>query len=505
MDRRSFLGKAAAGAAGSTLAFLPQVSPAVAQPRPLFFPGASGHDEVLAKAKANIPLIRQTTNKIQLLKANGKPLSNTVVQFQQINSDFPFGDNNVGIRRHYEHGTLNSGDANNVFHLVKEVFNTLNCTCYWAEAHWNNLVHVEEEQGKRQLGSFDHSVSWAMAQGMKVKGHPLFWTVPKAIPTWLSKYDYATQWKYVETHVRSMVAAYRGRVNTWDVVNEMLWEPALQNLNNRKWPHIEPIPVIADYVGQVITWAREEDPGATLLINEYGVEAQVMNDIIGTDGKPVTAASQLQRYIALIKELKMRGQAPNAVGLQCHSGPWLYPADQMAFFDQMSEGGLPLHVTEFWAMPDHLKKEGTMLVADDGTFKTIEKKSKKAGKTYSQEEIDNMQAEYAANFLTCAFGHPSVHAFFWWGLLKDAVYWNLGNYTKKPYYEAIKKLITEDWRTPLTRIETNADGVANISGFTGKYLLQYPSANSEQPLAGKYIQLEKQVVPFQRAIILELA
>ena len=47
---------------------------------------------------------------------------------------------------------------------------------------------------------------------MQVKGHPLFWSIPKCVPDWVLKYDYATRMKFAEVRVRNLVAAQRGQI-----------------------------------------------------------------------------------------------------------------------------------------------------------------------------------------------------------------------------------------------------------------------------------------------------
>jgi GH35 family endo-1,4-beta-xylanase len=101
------------------------------------------------------------------------------------------------------------------------------------------MKKTEPYQGKKLLDSFAESVNWTNAFGMTAKGHPLFWTVRKALPRWLKEYPFETQWKFVEVRVRNMIARFGGRVKIWDVVNEALWEPVLKNLDKREWPYLE--------------------------------------------------------------------------------------------------------------------------------------------------------------------------------------------------------------------------------------------------------------------------
>ena len=81
------------------------------------------------------------------------------------------------------------GDSDRLKYFRKrfaEVLNSLNTTVYWTERPRNDAAKTQDFQGEVQWDDFDESVNWALSQGLKVKGHPMYWTVPKAIPEWLA-------------------------------------------------------------------------------------------------------------------------------------------------------------------------------------------------------------------------------------------------------------------------------------------------------------------------------
>jgi hypothetical protein len=231
-----------------------------------------------------------------------------------------------------------------------------------------------------------------------------------------------------------------------------MWEPAFKNLGRREWPHIEAIADIADYIQQVLQWCREEDPDAIYLVNDYGMDAGANSPpLVGNNGSCVSAASQRKRFLALVRELQDRGAPPDAIGLQSHTG-WLRHEEQWAIYDEFASSGLPVHITEFWASTKDLEKTGR----------------------FSARQIEGLQAEYVANCLTCAFGHPAVGAFFFWGFMGTAIDWmKRSSHDPKPIFERVKKLIREEWMTH-ENMTTNADGVVKLRGFLGDYALRYP-------------------------------
>jgi GH35 family endo-1,4-beta-xylanase len=276
----------------------------------------------------------------------------------------------------------------------------------------------------------------------------------------VKRYDYDTQMKFAEVRVRNLVARFRGKVTLWDAVNEPMWEPAFKNLPKRQWPHIESIRDIADYVEPVLRWCRDEDPDATFIVNDYGMEQdKTMGDRgpVAADGTVVTAAMQRRRFLALIQELGDRGVPPDAVGLQWHTGGWVDHATQMSIYDEMAGTGVPLHVTEFWAHTDHLTKQG--LPAD---------------------VVEQVRADYVVNHLTCAFSHPAVEGFFFWGMFNDAVKWGRhSSHDPGLVFHRLKDLLKEQWMTR-AELRTDSDGRVRFRGFLGSYVMRYALSDAAQ-------------------------
>ncbi len=421
------------------------------------------------RARENIKKLRMTDVELTLLDQQKKPAANVPVDIVQTKNAFPFGDQLWQLDRLYRFNQHNTDKGFYWRYRFKNVMNAANALCYWTERPRNDGPKTEDIQGREQLDGFRYCVDWAAAQGLTVKGHPLFWSIPKCWPSWLMRYDLKTQMKFAETRVRDIVARFKGKVKMYDAVNESMWEPTPKNLPNRHWPHIEPISDIADYVQEVLRWARDEDPDAIYLINDYGMaQDPASGPRITRDGTKVTAHSQRQRYIQLVNELHERDAAPNAMGLQCHIGGWMKHSDQWAFYDEMATAGLPLHVTEFWASTQDLRLDKNM----------------------PQEEIEDLQATYIENYMTCAFGHPHVDAFFFWGFMNDAIDWRkYSSHRIKPLYTRIQKLVREQWMT-YKSLTTDENGTVRFKGFYGDYSLRLPLNDLQK--TGTAFQVSKQ-------------
>ena len=93
----------------------------------------------------------------------------------------------------------------------------------------------------------------------------------------------------------------------------------------------------------------------------------------------------------------------------------------------------------------------------------------------SSEEGEEKQCEDLVRIYTVLFSHPSVEAITWWDF-SDYRAWRRApagllrsDMTPKPAYNALKKLIKEDWTT-CTTVKTDASGRATLRAFRGKYL-----------------------------------
>jgi GH35 family endo-1,4-beta-xylanase len=410
-------------------------------------------DDVLRAARRGIREHRMREAEVRIVDRAGRPLGGLPVEIVQTRHAFPFGEQLWPLDAMIRQGQGGTDRARAWKARFTEVFNAATSLCYWTERPRNDASKTEDRQGEPRVENFAATVAWALAEGMTAKGHPLFWSIPKCVPEWVKRYDVPTQMKFAEVRVRNLVARFRGRVRIWDAVNEALWEAAPKNLERRQWPHLEAMDDIVEYIAPVLRWCREEDPDAIYLINDYGTELED-GPLVGNDGSPVTAASQRKRYGDLLRRLQDAGAAPNAVGLQSHTG-WPNPREQWAVYDEIAAAGLPLHVTEFWADTRALKATGR----------------------YSDEDLERMQAQYVVDFLTCAFGHPAVEAFFFWEFMDRAIAWfdGFSSHEPKPLFTSVRDLIRKEWQTRET-LRTDGDGAVRWRGFFGSYALRYETA-----------------------------
>jgi endo-1,4-beta-xylanase len=113
----------------------------------------------------------------------------------------------------------------------------------------------------------DEIVRYALAHGMKVRGHFLVWDDNN--PKWLTDGHYSpSQMAHLlQEHINTEMKHYSGQVFAWDVVNEALDENGY--VKDSPW-YNQPGIGLSDkgtaYVEQSLRWAREADPKALLFI-----------------------------------------------------------------------------------------------------------------------------------------------------------------------------------------------------------------------------------------------
>lgn len=403
---------------------------------------------LLATAEARIPSLRRGELALRLMDEAGAPLAGATVRLRQRSHAFDFGFC-CGTRPSRVRERVRDHDP---LRLLTHLFNTATVPCYWDE-RWD--YPIERAQGQRRTEAFLERVDWLLARGLRVKGHPLVWMIPKALPAWLRRYDVATQMRFLECHLRGMIQSAEGRVSRWDLCNEMLWEPTLRTLPQRDWPNLEPIEAIIEYLAPAMAWAREEDPAAVLSLNEYGLAGErggvLVDDVGARDVRSaVTGKEQRDRYLELIDALAAQGLAPDAIGNQSHDG--LLPVATLSeCWDHLATAGLPLQLTEFWVRPQDLPEDPTR---DEATTEAL-------------------MAAYADAFLTLAFGHPAVEHLTLWGagsLIDEQ------ECRYSPMGEVFRKRIHERWRTTAELI-TDAEGRCACPGFFGDYRGELTLAN----------------------------
>ncbi|MBN2354230.1 MAG: endo-1,4-beta-xylanase [Spirochaetales bacterium] len=187
---------------------------------------------------------------------------------------------------------------------------------------------IEPAEGTFTFDAADATVDFAVARGLKVRGHTLVWHQQN--PKWLFKDENGGKVSKkaliarLETYIKTVVSRYRGKIYAWDVVNE----PTDSNgLRRSEWLDI----IGPEYIELAFRFAHEADPKAKLFLNE-------IDTIDGKKGDTIRT---------LVRSLRAKKAPIDGLGLQFHI-TLFYPgipavSDALRKYNAL---GVDLHITE---------------------------------------------------------------------------------------------------------------------------------------------------------------
>ena len=359
-------------------------------------------EKTLADTEKQIERNRKADAAVRVVDAGGKPVAGAQVAAELARHEFLFGCNIYMFDRF-----KTPADNEQYKRRFAELFNFATVGFYWRG--------YETRRGQPGYAYTDKVVAWCLEQGIRMKGHPLLWGHEAGIPPWSKgQPDANTQ----RERVTNILGRYGGKITFWEVVNEAA--------------HIaEP------RIDEPYRWARQGDPNACLIVNDYQVLA---------DGCPP--------FLALLKKAQADSVPFDGIGIQAHEPRTMrFPLDRVrAILDRYAALGKDLYITEFTPA-----SSGEAVVGSPAGGKWDEK----------------AQEDYAVKFYRVCFAHPAVKGITWWDLC-DQGSWLAGggllrkDLSPKPAYDSLRKLIHEEWRTQ-AQGPTDAAGQFAFRGFAGRY------------------------------------
>lgn len=241
---------------------------------------------------------------------------------------------------------------------------------------------------------FDGIVDFAERNNLAVRGHTLMWHRPQWQPQWLETYDFggnpATEAaRLLTTHIRTVTDRYRGKILSYDVVNETVLEDSTlaQTAISRAIGGTETLVDLAFHT------AREQLPDAELVYNDY-MSWEPGNEKHRTG------------VLKLLEGFKKRNVPVDALGVQSHiridtydpstgTGP-KQEREWRKFMDDVTAMGYRLLITEF-------DVNDQALPADIASR-------------------DQSVAAYAKGYLDLMFSYPQLKEVLAWGMC-DSYSW----------------------------------------------------------------------------------
>ncbi|MCL5129997.1 endo-1,4-beta-xylanase [Algibacter sp. L4_22] len=216
--------------------------------------------------------------------------------------------------------------------LLKKEFNALTPE---NEMKWEQ-IHPKKDSFYFDVA--DKYVDLGEKMNAHIVGHTLVWH--SQLAPWMQEIEDSTVMaNQVKHHINTIVTKYKGRINSWDVVNEALNEDG--TLRQSIFYNV----LGENYIEQAFKAASIADPEAELIYNDYNM------------WKPAKRAGAIK----LVKQIQAKGIRIDGIGMQAHwslNGPSLEDIENSII--EYSKLGVKVMITELdvTALPNPWDLEG---------------------------------------------------------------------------------------------------------------------------------------------------
>jgi endo-1,4-beta-xylanase len=281
--------------------------------------------------------------------------------------------------------------------LIEQQFSSLtaeNCM-KWEKIH--------PRPGEYDFELADRLVEYARENGMHVYGHVLIWH--SQVPRWVfqdSEGNLTTRdtlLARMKDHISTVVGRYRGKVDSWEVLNEAVGDDG--KLRETLWYRI----IGEDYIEKAFEFAREADPDAQLIYNDYSLPNQAKRDGV----------------VALVKDLQSKGVKIDGIGMQAHY-QLDYPSieDLEASIEAFGDLGVKVMITEMDV--DVLPSPRSYRGADVGTRFEMQQKMNPYTEGLPPEMQDSLAQRYSEFFTVFHRHRDVIDRVTFWGV-HDGLSW----------------------------------------------------------------------------------
>jgi endo-1,4-beta-xylanase len=227
--------------------------------------------------------------------------------------------------------------AGEYLELLTKHFNTVTCENQMKPEH----LAPKEKTGQYNWGPADSMLNLMTEYGIKVHGHTLVWH--NQTHAWMTTGSQEQVRTNMINHINTVLAHYKGKVFSWDVVNEAVKEriTAGEDINNWKnqlrtdsgWYKA----LGADYIELAFRTARAADPDIMLYYNDYNMnnqrKARVTANMIKEINDKYRAEGNVRNLI-------------DGVGFQAHYGTNVLVSDVRSAIEMFIELGLKIDISE---------------------------------------------------------------------------------------------------------------------------------------------------------------
>jgi len=377
---------------------------------------------------------RMADATVTVRKPDGTPLAHQEVTVAQRKHKFLFG-NTAFETLALANGILEGAakeHAERVTDAFLDLFNFATLPFYWGR--------FEPERGKPGTAFMRKGAQWLVERGLVLKGHPLCWHTVTA--PWLLELSNAEILEAQIARIHRDVADFAGLVDMWDVLNEVVIMPVFDKYDNgitRICKELSRIPMVRT----MFNAARETNPGAILLLNDFDVSSA---------------------FDILVEGCLEAGIKIDVIGIQSHmhQGYWGVEKTEwvLANFERF---GLPIHFTET-----------TILSGDIMPAHIVDLNDWQVDEWPSTPEGEARQTEEIVSFYKTLLANPLVEGITYWGMTDGGWLKAPGGFLTrdgypKPSYHALHDLVKGEWWLPPTKMMTDGEGKVQVTGFLGEY------------------------------------
>ena len=299
----------------------------------------------------------------------------------------------------------------------------------------------EPKEGVTREAAILKTAKFLDEHGVALKGHPLCWHTVSA--KWLMEKSDEEVLENQLYRIRREVGAFKDYIHMWDVINEVVIMPiftAEENAITRLCAKIGRVAMVK----AVCDMARQTDPNATLLLNDFNTS---------------------EKYKELIADCLEAGVDIDVIGIQSHQHQGFWGLEKLhEVLARFETFGKPMHFTE-----------NTFVSGDLMPPHIVDLNDWKVPEWPTTPEGEDRQARDFLAMIDELFAHPQVEAFTncdfcdgaWLGAPAGLVRLD-GSH--KPSYDAMKQRIWQDWCTDVT-LMTDEKGQCILEGFRGEYQL----------------------------------
>ena len=360
------------------------------------------------------------------LTRNGAPVAGASVAIAMQQHEFLFGCNVGGWE-----GNATAVQDLEFRRLFAELFNFATLSVFWGA--------MEPVKNQPTYAALGQVTDWCVANNIHVKGHPLIYY--DRTPNWAeSMSDDELYHRIMNERMGGMTEHFRGSVDAWDVVNEVVYWGVQDN--PRAVSRLAAKMSYVEFTKACLAAARRGNPQATLLINDNNYEDQYLNllrQLVDAAGQPLYDGIGVQSHFHM---------APSNAGRWDDTRTW-------TVCERFAPLGKPIYFTEI-------------------TILSTTENCGSCGNVPTTAEGEEWQSEEVVRFYKMLFSHPSVEAATWWDFTDQNSWMGTpagllrADMTPKPAYTALKHLIKEEWATNTTLTTDNA-GEIHLRAFRGKY------------------------------------